>query len=158
MITLRPFSRADLPTLGALFGASRASVGLFDDPYTIGEHTGFLAGLSHGADIMVAERAGAVAGFLSHVRKPSATSGMITHLYVHPDHQRTGVGSRLLRHALETHPGPLHLWCFEANAAGRALYEGHGFRQVERTDGSNNDEGLPDIRYVWDGVGSTTTR
>ena len=43
----------------------------------------------------------------------------------------------------------LSLWTFQVNGAARRFYERHGFTEVERTDGSHNDEHEPDVRYVW---------
>jgi hypothetical protein len=80
-VVLRPFTGDDIAPLGALFAVSRASMQLFDDPYTVGEHTAYIAGLSVGCQIVVAERDSALAGFLSQ------TDGLISHLYVHPGHQ-----------------------------------------------------------------------
>jgi GNAT superfamily N-acetyltransferase len=120
---------------------------LFDEPYTTGEHTAYIAGLSIGCTITVAESNGQLAGFLSYTHKPGEAMGEISHLFVHPDHQRKGVGARLLDHAIETYGPPLHLWVFEANARARALYESRGFIMTDRTDGSGNDEKLPDMRY-----------
>jgi ribosomal protein S18 acetylase RimI-like enzyme len=33
------------------------------------------------------------------------------------------------------------------------FYERHGFVETRRTDGRDNEEGTPDILYVWDGKG-----
>lgn len=141
IIQLRPLQGSDFGVLAELLSASRASMNLFDDPHDVNALRDFLVGLSVGCDIMVAARGGQLAGFLSHTR------GLISHLYVHPDHQRHGVGAALLDDALLRYPAPLHLWCFEANTPARTLYESRGFIAMERTDGSNNDEGIPDIRY-----------
>lgn len=146
-VVLRPFTGADIGALGTLFGAARASMQLFDDPYTTGEHTAYIAGLAVGCAITVAEADGQLAGFLSFARKPSETMGEISHLFVHPDHQGQGVGAQLLDDAITRHGRPLHLWVFEANARARALYESRGFVMTDRTDGSGNDEKLPDMRY-----------
>jgi hypothetical protein len=43
----------------------------------------------------------------------------------------------------------LDLWTFQQNAAARRFYEGRGFKPVEMTDGSGNDERVPDVRYRW---------
>lgn len=144
-ITLRPFTGADIGALGKLYGAARASMRLFDDPYTTGEHTAYIAGLTIGCQIMVAEHNGTLAGFLSHTR------GLISHLFAHPDHQGCGVGSALLDDAITHYGPPLHLWCFEANGRARALYESRGFVMTERTDGTANEEGLPDLLYELQG-------
>lgn len=146
-IFLRPFTSADVSALGKLFGASRASMQLFDEPYTTGEHTAYIAGLSIGCTITVACADGQLAGFVSFTHNPGEAIGEITHLFVHPDHQGQGVGAQLLDHAINQYGPPLHLWVFEANARARALYESRGFIMTDRTDGSGNDEKLPDMRY-----------
>ncbi|MEQ8656918.1 MAG: GNAT family N-acetyltransferase [Hyphomicrobiales bacterium] len=146
-IFLRPFTNADIGPLGKLFGAARASMQLFDDPYTTGEHTAYIAGLAVGCAITVVENDGHLAGFISFARKPGEAIGEISHLFVHPDHQGKGLGPRLLDDAITRHGPPLHLWVFEANTRARALYESRGFVVTDRTDGSGNDEKLPDMRY-----------
>lgn len=148
-ITLRPFQRSDIGPLGVLFRASRVSMQLFDEPYTAAEHMGYIAGLSVGCTITVAERSGKPLGFLSHARKPGQKMGLVSHLFVHPDHQGQSIGAQLLDDALKRFPAPLHLWCFEANKLARALYESRGFIAIERTDGAGNDENLPDVHYIW---------
>jgi GNAT superfamily N-acetyltransferase len=146
-VRLRPFTNADIGALGKLFGAARASMQLFDEPYTTDEHTAYIAGLSIGCAITVAEVEDSLAGFLSFTGKPGAAVGEISHLFVHPDHQGQGVGAKLLDDAITRHGPPLHLWVFEANTRARALYESRGFFMTDRTDGSGNDEKLPDMRY-----------
>jgi len=39
--------------------------------------------------------------------------------------------------------------CFVENVDARAFYEAHGFKEVKRTSGSENEEGAPDILYEW---------
>ena len=43
----------------------------------------------------------------------------------------------------------LELWTFQANIGAQRFYMRHGFTEAERTNGAGNEEGLPDIRYVW---------
>lgn len=74
--------------------------------------------------------------------------GWIDQLYVLPNQQRRGVGAALLTLA-KTRSPTLELWTFQANLLARRFYEGHGFAAVEQTDGSNNEEREPDIRYRW---------
>ena len=69
-------------------------------------------------------------------------------LYVAGHARRGGYGRRLLQ-AAQAETGRLELWTFQANNAAQGFYEAHGFKAVEHTDGSGNDEKLPDIRYVW---------
>ena len=47
-----------------------------------------------------------------------------------------GSGRSLLGVALATSPEPLELWVFARNEAALEFYRGHGFTQVERTDGA----------------------
>jgi len=72
--------------------------------------------------------------------------GWLTHLYVLPEWQRRGVGTHLLRRVVESEIGPLDLWVFERNEAARDFYRAHGFAEVERTEGSGNEEQEPDVR------------
>ena len=71
-------------------------------------------------------------------------------LWVRPEAQGNGVGSALLAHAQSRRPGGLALWVFTSNTPARAFYERHGWRAVRATDG-DNEEGAPDVRYVWGG-------
>ena len=50
---------------------------------------------------------------------------------------------------LAVRPDGLELWTFQVNVGARRFYERHGFRAVELTDGSANEEHEPDVRYVW---------
>ncbi len=75
--------------------------------------------------------------------------GWIRQIHVDPGHFGLGVGSALIRDAKAREPR-LELWCFEDNARARNLYERHGFKPAEFTDGSGNEENTPDVRYVWE--------
>ncbi len=70
-------------------------------------------------------------------------------LYLAPDARGRGVGRALLGRA-KAGRDRLSLWAFEANPRAVAFYRREGFRVVERTDGSGNEEGLPDLRMVWE--------
>jgi ribosomal protein S18 acetylase RimI-like enzyme len=74
----------------------------------------------------------------------------IEQLYVSPDHQRSGVGSALVGLAKRRMPGRVQLWTFQTNVPAQRFYERHGFVCAERTNGSGNEERLPDMRYVFD--------
>ena len=86
---------------------------------------------------------GRVAAFLA------MSQGWIDHLYVHPGAQNRGAGSALLNHAKHKLPGGFQLWTFQQNTGAQRFYDRHGLQIAERTDGRRNDEGLPDLRYVW---------
>jgi ribosomal protein S18 acetylase RimI-like enzyme len=74
--------------------------------------------------------------------------GWIDHLYVDPDFHGRGLGSQLVRLA-QREQAELRLYTFQANLRARALYERHGFSVEELTDGTRNDEKMPDVTYYW---------
>ncbi len=78
--------------------------------------------------------------------------GYIHCLYVAADARRRGVGKHLLERAKES-LAMLHLWTFEANTGARDFYLREGFREGRRTNG-DNEEGLPDIEFIWQREGS----
>lgn len=71
-------------------------------------------------------------------------------LYTHPDFIRAGAGSLLIEGAKRAGVTALELWCFQANTEARRFYERHGFKAIQFTDGSDNEEKTPDVRYRWD--------
>lgn len=73
----------------------------------------------------------------------------IDQLYVDPDATRAGIGTELIAVAKRQRPERLRLWTFVSNGDAHRFYLRHGFREVERTDGSRNEEGAPDIQYAW---------
>lgn len=85
------------------------------------------------------------AQLLGHV---ALSPGWIDHLYVEPEHHRRGVGRMLVGKAQEWED-ELQLWTFQANLRARTFYERHGFVAETFTDGSGNEERLPDVRYRW---------
>lgn len=71
----------------------------------------------------------------------------IDHLYLHPSSVGQGAGSDLLQRALKTLPRPIRLYTFQMNAGARRFYERHGFIPIVLGDGSENEEGCPDVLY-----------
>jgi len=55
----------------------------------------------------------------------------------------------LLAVAKRERPEGLRLWTFVSNEDAQAFYSRHGFHEVERSDGSDNEEGAPAIQYAW---------
>ena len=72
-------------------------------------------------------------------------------LYVEPSMTGRGIGAELLKLAKRERPTGLRLWTFASNAGAQRFYERHGFVEARRTDGSDNEEGEPDILYLWGG-------
>jgi putative acetyltransferase len=91
-------------------------------------------------EVWVAEVGGVVAGYVGF------HEGWIDHLYVHPDHQGQGLGPKLLAKALEGGT-ERRLWTFQQNVRARAFYEKRGFVAELFTDGEDNEEKMPDVRY-----------
>jgi ribosomal protein S18 acetylase RimI-like enzyme len=95
-------------------------------------------------DVWVAEdEEGVVVGFAG------LEVGWLNHIYVDPTRQGHGIGTVLLDHAKALQPRGMQLWVFQRNERARHLYERHGFRLVELTDGTGNAEREPDARYEW---------
>ena len=72
----------------------------------------------------------------------------IDQLYVDPDHQRLGLGKKLLDHAKSLSPEQLRLYTLQINTNGRAFYEKNGFRVVN-LGFSPAPESEPDVEYHW---------
>jgi ribosomal protein S18 acetylase RimI-like enzyme len=75
--------------------------------------------------------------------------GELDQLYVAPDRLGAGIGTRLLDHAKHLSPTGLGLYTFQVNERARRFYERHGFVVEALGDGTGNEEGQPDVRYVW---------
>jgi GNAT superfamily N-acetyltransferase len=74
----------------------------------------------------------------------------IDQLYVEPGLTGRGIGTQLVEMAKRQRPGGLRLWTFESNVGAQRFYERHQFRATDRTE-DDNEEGVPDILYIWDG-------
>lgn len=70
-------------------------------------------------------------------------------LYLDPDFRGRGLGDRLVELAKRLRPRGLQLWTFQVNGPARRFYQRHGFEVAELTDGRDNEEREPDVRYVW---------
>ena len=80
------------------------------------------------------------------------TATWLDDLYVAPAHAGQGLGSALLDLVKAQRPDGFCLWVFEMNEPARAFYARHGLVELERTDGSGNEEKQPDIRMAWPGT------
>jgi GNAT superfamily N-acetyltransferase/chorismate mutase len=96
-------------------------------------------------EVWLAEVAGEPVGYAR------LTDSWLDDLYVHPDHARQGIGTVLLDVAKAQRPGGFCLWVFESNHPAQAFYARHGLVELERTDGSGNEEKTPDLRMAWPG-------
>jgi GNAT superfamily N-acetyltransferase len=69
--------------------------------------------------------------------------------YTRPDRIGRGAGTQLIEAAKSSGVAALELWCFQANLRARRFYEARGFRAIRFTDGADNEERMPDVRYRW---------
>jgi len=93
-------------------------------------------------EIWVAERDAQIVGYLA------MHGSYIDRLYVSPDLQHTGIGTALLRYAMQRSPTGLELHTHQKNAPARAFYEKYGFLAV-RYGLSPPPENEPDVEYHW---------
>ena len=148
-LTVRPATPEDAGTLAALFLDARAAAypaiphpvhppddvrrwmrSRFDAPAT---------------ELWLAEDRGSVVGLLL------LEEDWLHSLYVSPDRTGEGIGTVLLDLAKSLRPRRLGLWVFETNLGARRFYDRHGFVELRRTDGSENEERQPDIEMAWPG-------
>ena len=93
-------------------------------------------------DIWIVEMDGQPTAFMA------IAGDFIDQLYVDPDHQRLGLGKKLLDHAKSLSPEQLRLYTLQINTNGRAFYEKNGFRVVN-LGFSPAPESEPDVEYHW---------
>jgi GNAT superfamily N-acetyltransferase len=146
-LLLRRAEPADADAIADLYTAARVAAVPFMPPalHTNAEDRRWfgerLADGEHEA--WLAERDGELLAFAL------LTATWLDHLFVRPDVKRSGIGSALLDLAKALRPDGFGLWVFESNGPARAFYARHGLVEVERTDGSGNEEKAPDIKMEW---------
>ncbi len=104
-----------------------------------------------GSVILVAEQDGEVSGFAAAgpCRDDDAPGTFeLAAIYVDPATARCGIGTSLLRAAVDGRPEPTLLWVLEGNTGARRFYERHGFTwdgTRKLLDDLPND--VPEVRY-----------
>jgi GNAT superfamily N-acetyltransferase len=146
-VTVRRADTEDGPAVAALYTSARVHAVPQMPPalHTAEEDVAFYSQRIADDDVTtwLAEAGGGLLGFAM------CTPTFLDGLYVRPDLTGQGIGSLLLDVVEATHPGGYELWVFESNAGARRLYERRGLVEVERTDGSGNEERAPDVRMAW---------
>lgn len=145
-ICLRPARLDDAPAIAAILSDWIDETPWIPRVHTRQEDQLFGAFLIERTMVTVAaliDRPNVICGFAA-LQPPQ-----IQALYLAPRWRGQGVGTRLLNH-LKSQCQPLQLWAFQANDGAQRFYEREGFVEVERTNGAENDEKLPDIRMVWE--------
>ena len=160
-LVLRPAEPSDVPALADLYVAAREAAvpavpPLAHPPASV---PGWLGGLvaDDEHEVWLAEPAGPAGqpGPVEPVGLMVLTDTWLDQLYVLPGRTGEGIGSALLALARSLRPGGLGLWVFQSNERAQRFYAAHGFVEVERTDGRDNEEREPDVRMVWRAEPST---
>jgi ribosomal protein S18 acetylase RimI-like enzyme len=94
------------------------------------------------SSVWVAHDGAVIIGFMA------LEGSYIDRLYIHPRHQRHGVGTALMRKAMELSPEGLQLHTHVKNVQARTFYERHRFRTV-KFGISPPPESEPDVEYHW---------
>jgi GNAT superfamily N-acetyltransferase len=124
----------------AALRAGSMPAGVHDDDDVRGYFASHIVGA---CELWVAEQDGALAGILV------LDGDFVDQLYVEPGLTGRGIGSALLAVAKRERPEGLRLWAFQSNTGARRFYERHGFLEVRRTDGADNEERAPDVLYAY---------
>jgi chorismate mutase/GNAT superfamily N-acetyltransferase len=152
-LTLRPAGPGDVPDIARVFlDARAAAVPAMPPPVHPPEEV--LAyhheRLAAGEELWVAEagnRSGRQVVGYCHV-----AGDWLDALYVAPGRVGRGIGTALLELVKSLRPDGFALWVFVSNEPARRFYLRHGLVELERTDGSGNEERSPDLRMAWPGA------
>lgn len=93
-------------------------------------------------DVWVAESDSVIVGYMA------LNGSYLDRLYVSPGHQREGIGTRLLRHAMTLSPAGLELHTHQKNLQACAFYRKHGC-VVAAYGVSPPPESEPDVEFHW---------
>lgn len=123
---IRKYRQSDLnEVLDAWYSASQVAHPFLDDAFLAHERE-MIASVylpSPDSETWVYEEDGVVVGFISML------GNEVGGLFVHADHQRQGIGGKLMDFAVER-KGSLTLEVFEENKIGRRFYRQYGFVKV----------------------------
>jgi GNAT superfamily N-acetyltransferase len=134
----------DADGIAAVFSSSLRLLTFLPVLHTVEEDRRFIENIIlKECEVIVAEGDPGIVSFLA------LNGEEIRLLYSHPDFIGSGAGSLLLDAVKKSSVAALELWCFQANERARRFYEERGFRAVRFTDGQDNEEKVPDVRYRW---------
>ena len=142
-VALRPATDQDAEGVVQVHLRSRAAAAMPPGIHTDDEVRSWLTGRLQEDEVWIAESDGRTAAYARF------TDTWLDDLYVDPAYAGQGLGSALLDLVKVLRPEGFGLWVFEMNMPARAFYARRGLVEVERTDGSGNEEKEPDIRMEW---------
>ena len=147
-VTIRRGTVDDAPAAADVYLTSRRGAGALIPRSTHTDHdvrTWFASIVLVEHEVWLAEVDGRVVGVMV------LRGEFMDQLYVRPETQRRGVGTRLVAQAKRGR-ARLRLYAFQSNEPARDFYEKHGFKAVAFGDGTANEEGAPDVLYEWRGI------
>ena len=143
--TLRPATACDADAIANVYSASFRLLTFLPMLHTVKEYRWFVANvILNECEVRVAEDESEIVAFLARQGEE------VRLLHTRPDRIGMGAGTQLINAAKASGIGALELWCFEANDRARRFYEARGFRAIRFTDGADNEEQIPDVRYRWE--------
>jgi putative acetyltransferase len=146
-ISLRRATACDADAIANVYSASFRLLTFLPMLHTIEGYRWFIANvILNDCEVTVAEDKSGIVAFLARRGEE------IRLLYTRPDRIGMGAGTQLIDAAKATGIGALELWCFQANERARRFYEARGFHAIRFTDGAQNEERMPDIRYRWESL------
>ncbi|WP_295313189.1 GNAT family N-acetyltransferase [Roseobacter sp.] len=141
-ITITPARSLDAGAVGHILSLTNDQMPWLPRVHTGAEEIRYAGDMIEAGWVRVAKVDGRVVGFIARWEQD------VHALYVLPDAQDKGVGTALIDDA-KTDSETLALWSYEVNTGATRFYGLRGFIQTDQTDGSDNDAGLPDIRFEW---------
>jgi putative acetyltransferase len=150
-LALRRATVADADAIAEVYSASFRLLTFLPMLHTAAEYRSFITNVILGdCEVLVAEDDSGIVSFLARRDEE------VRLLYTRPDRIGRGAGTQLIEAAKKSGVEALELWCFQANVRARRFYEARGFRAIRFTDGADNWEKAPDVRYRWElAVGSS---
>ena len=149
-VLLRPALPEDVQAIADLYSEARVAAVPMMPPalHSNAEDRAWFARQLAGPtrEAWVAERSGELVGFAM------VDPVWLDHLFTRADAKGEGIGSMLLDLVKSLRPDGFSLWVFESNTGARRFYARHDLVELERTDGSGNEEKAPDIRMAWPGA------
>lgn len=143
MIALRPAVSGDAPEFARILGDWIAMTPWMPRLHTPDGDLRHMTRVIAETEMTVAHDGARILGFMSREGEE------VEKLYVDALARRRGVGKALIDHA-KAQVDRLGLFTFQANTGARRFYAREGFREDRLTDGSNNEEQLPDVYLVWE--------
>ena len=141
--SIRAARPEDARDIADVFLAARATMTYLPKLHGDEETRAFFSQVVMELEVIVAERNERVVGFAA-LRGP-----WLDHLYVHPSRFDSGTGSKLFAEVKKRRTDGFQFWVFQQNAGARRFYERLGCALARLTDGSGNEERVPDALYVW---------